>query len=120
MKSRTKAFCTSLISIGLLAATAAGCGLQDTSTAARPFGSFNLKPGEKREFQTGSTYLSLRVCSDLGNSGPIRVAIADRAPRVLAPGECTVDTGSRIQIENPSGGSAAGIYEPFDNTYGRR
>src|SRR3954466_11250189 len=99
MKSRTKAFCTSVISTGLLAAAAAGCELQDTSTGTRRFGSFNLKPGEEREFQTGSTYLSLRVCSDVGNSGPIRVAIADHDPRRLRPGDCTVNTGSRIQIQ---------------------
>jgi hypothetical protein len=118
MRSSTTAISHSALPLALLVAAVTGSGLMITSASAAQFGSFALKPGAAQQFQIGSTYLNLRVCNDFGSAGSLSATIGGHDPYVLAPGECTENSGDNILVQNRSDGDVAGVYRPFDNIDG--
>jgi hypothetical protein len=91
-----------------------GCLLAGTlgvlPALAQEFGSFTLKPGETREFRTGNTYRTIRLCNDVGSAGVLDAVIGDHDMIHLAPGLCAEDSGDRLQLRNAAGGAVSGVF----------
>jgi hypothetical protein len=103
----------------LLAATLYGCagggslegGSSGTITGA---GTFTLAPGESRTIRISTTYVTIRICNDVGSGGAVEGAVGGYPPVALAPGDCSANFGwygDRITVHNTSATPATGRFQ---------
>ena len=95
----------------LLTTIALGACTSGSSTA--PSGSSGIQtlaPGEATQVWVGPTYRAINVCNDTTSKGTVTVTIDARGSDVLAPGLCTQNTGSSINLVNDGGGPALIVY----------
>ena len=103
----------------LLAAMLHGCagggslegGSSGTITGA---GTFRLAPGESRTIRVSTTYVTIRICNDVGSAGTVEGAVGGYPPVALAPGDCNANIGwygDRIRVHNTSAAPVTGTFQ---------
>jgi hypothetical protein len=95
----------------LLTTIALGACTSGSSTGpSGSSGTQTLAPGEAPQVWVGPTYRAINVCNDTTSKGTVTVTIDARGSDVLAPGLCTQNTGSSINLVNEGGGPALIVY----------
>ena len=90
--------------------TLAACTSGASGSSTAPSGTRTLAPGEVTQVWVGPTYRTISVCNDTTSKGTVTVTIDARGSDVLAPGLCTENTGSSMQLVNDRGGPAMIVY----------